>query len=99
MTPPVTDKTKEAYTLNAEIQAILDSQKRKFNLFYFFLVLFYTSLLIVGMFGIYKQNQIAQQNKNHLDCIIKLSETPLGPTDRAKYIDNLNNTCQVRFVK
>ncbi len=64
-------------------------------------------------YGISQNNKLATQNKaiaaqnqklaaeatNHINCIIKLSETPLGNGDRAKYIDNFNNTCQIRFVK
>ncbi len=68
-------------------------------------VLVLASLVLVG-FGINQNNKLAAQNKQlaseakqHLDCIIKLSETPLGVNDRAKFIDNLNNTCQIKFTQ
>lgn len=53
-----------------------------------------TLLLILGVFGVYKQNQIALQNKNHIDCIVKLLATPTT-SGQTRHIVNLG-TCQIK---
>lgn len=51
-------------------------------------------LLAVGVLGIYRQNQIANANKNHIDCIVKLLSTP-SATGQTRRIINLES-CQIK---
>ena len=85
--------------LDTATQETLTTIRQKDARFRRMAMVFFIVLVAVGVAGLYYQNHLAAQNKQHIDCIIKLSETPLGPTDRAKYISTLNNTCQIKFVK
>ena len=61
---------------------------------------FMSILLIVGIIGIFSQTHLAQQNKNHIDCIIKDLSTPLPPGDKARVIDyqtRLQADCKIKF--
>lgn len=53
-------------------------------------------LFVIGIFGIYQQNQLASANKNHIDCIVKLFTTPVKP-GQARYIQGLNS-CNIKVV-
>lgn len=92
-------QVKDIQHLDSATQAIImriDKNDRRLRISGFITL---AILLIVGIIGIYHQNQLAQESKQHIDCIIKLTETPLGAGDRSKYIDNLNNTCRIRFTQ
>lgn len=89
----VAQKSKEAHVLSAEIQLLIDSQRHKFNWFLRWLIVFWTILILIGIFGIYKQNEIASQNKAHIDCIVKLFA---HPRTGATTIDNSNGTCSIK---
>ena len=57
-------------------------------------------LVGIGVAGIYKQNQIAAANKDHIDCIIKDLSTPLPPGAKARVIDyqsRLTADCKIKF--
>lgn len=57
-------------------------------------------LLIVGVVGIFYQNHIATQSKNHIDCIIKDLSTPIPEGAKTKYIDyqtRLQADCKIKF--
>lgn len=63
--------------------------------------IFMSILLIVGIIGIFYQNHLATQNKNHIDCIIKDLATPQKPGTQHKYIDSLNGleACNIKFTQ
>lgn len=59
-----------------------------------------TILIALGVAGIYKQNTVAANNKNHIDCIIKDLSTPLPPGAKARVIDyqtRLSADCKIKF--
>lgn len=61
-----------------------------------------TVLVGLGVVGIYKQNQLASDNKKHIDCIIKDLATPPPkgtPPDARKYITNLETDCNIQFTE
>lgn len=82
-----------------DLMRSIETNNRKARNFGIIAILLLVLIITIGVVGIYKQNTIAVNNQRHIDCIIKLSETPLPANERAKFIDNLNNTCQIRFTK
>lgn len=59
-------------------------------------------LVALGVIGIYKQNQLAAQAKDHIDCIIKDLSTPIPANAKSKYIDyqtRLSADCHIKFVQ
>lgn len=92
-------KSKEVKVLSETNQEILNAIEKSNKKRRFWANIGYAALLLAIFLGIYYQFSLAAKNTRHIDCIIKLSETPLKPGDRAKYIDNLNNTCQIKFIK
>lgn len=57
-------------------------------------------LVGIGVAGIYRQNQIAVENKNHIDCIIKDLSMPLPAAAKARVIDYqapLQADCKIEF--
>lgn len=102
----VTKSSNKAHKLDESAQTLRDSARKKWNkaiicasVAFFMLFSIAVITLLQVQSSVKTQNRLAYQNKNHIDCIIKLSETPLPPNERAKFISNLNNTCQIKFVK
>lgn len=79
-----------------EIISTIESKDRRFR-FWGYLSL--TLLLIVGVVGIYKQNEIATKNQQHIDCIVKLFTTPLPANERSRTIQNPSSTCDIKFTQ
>lgn len=94
MTNDANEAASKAHVLDAETQKVINSIKSKNTKSIIAFVICWSVLLIVGILGIYRQNQIANQNKQHIDCIIKLFITPSAP-GQTRHIVNLE-TCQIR---
>ena len=92
-------KQEEIQHLDTATQAIVQRIDKNNSRLLFSGFLTLIILLAVGIIGIYYQNKLATQNKQHIDCIIKLSETPLPSDSRSKFITDLNNTCKINFTK
>lgn len=91
-----TQKSREANELNQATESILSDIRRKDIKFRTWLIITLTVLLGLAVFGVYRQNQIANQNKAHIDCIVKLFTS----TDRAnKIITSTANACDVVVAK
>lgn len=91
-------KAGEAHTLNAATQDLIASVERKNNKAVRWFIISWTILFALGVFGIYKQNQIASANKKHIDCIVKLFTTPLPSTAHSRQIINPSTTCSIKFT-
>lgn len=89
-------KKEEISALDAATNQLLHSIRRKDTWFRRMFVVTWTILFAVGIFGIYKQNQIASANKQHIDCIIKLFTTPSAP-GQVRHIARLE-TCQIKVT-
>ncbi len=94
-------KTIEIQHLDQATQSILlkiDINDRRLRLSAY---AFMSLLLIIGIAGIFYQNHLATESKRHIDCIIKLSETPIPKDAHSRYIaiNTINNTCQIKFNK
>lgn len=92
----------KAHYLDAETRHILSAIKSKNNKALAWFIISWSILLAVGVSGIYRQNQIAIQNKKHIDCIIKDLATPppKGASPNAKkYIENLSTDCNIKFTQ
>ncbi len=88
-----------AHVINETIQRTLHLQEQKDRRFRFWGYFSLTIVLIVGVLGIYQQNNIASQNKQHLDCIVKLFATPTPPFARTKFIQNASTQCNIKFTQ
>lgn len=91
----------KARVLGEETTRVLDSVASKnYNAIRWFVVS-WSVLFGLAVFGLFQQNHIAQENKNHIDCIIKDLATP-RPTDKSqKYIDYqsiLSKDCKIKFT-
>jgi len=92
-------KSKEAHNINQAAQELIDKIHDKDRRLTFWATTFFSVLFIVGIVGIYYQNKIANQNKQHIDCIVKLFTTPLPPNARTRVITNPSGTCNINFSK
>lgn len=84
-------------TATQAIIAKIDKNDRRLRLSAYLLL---SILLIVGIVGIFYQNHIATQSKNHIDCIIKDLATPQPAGTNHKYIDiqtSLSSNCKIKF--
>lgn len=100
MTKSRVDKASEhAKALDEETQALLHSVRSKNNKAVKWFVISWTILFLLAVGGIIKQTQIANQSKNHLDCIVKLFTTPIPKDQRSRTISNPNTTCNINFQK
>ncbi len=89
----------KAATLDKETRHLLDTAKKKNTHVFLMAMFFYSILLVLGILGIWRQNQIANQNKSHIDCIVKLLATPLPPGKGHKVITDASATCGISFTQ
>jgi hypothetical protein len=90
-------KTIEIQHLDTATQAIIhriDKNDRRLRLSAYS---FMSVLLIVGVIGIFYQNHLANQNKQHIDCIVKLFTTPAPSGTKLRFIQNPSRTCNIKF--
>lgn len=101
-------KVKQAETKakagNVIIEEASKSAKKKFNNAIVLLLTGFLILFILGVASyvrinqsITKQNQIATDNKKHIDCVVKLFTTPLPPNARSRTISDPSSTCSINF--
>lgn len=95
----VLDAAKKAQVINETIEETLKRQEKNDRRYRFWSYMTLSILLFVGVLGIWKQNQIAQKNQQHIDCIVKLFTTPLPTTARARTITNPSSTCNIKFTQ
>lgn len=89
------DKASEvARVLDNETQALLASVRKKNALATVAFVVCWSILLLVGILGIYRQNQLATANQKHIDCIVKLLATPSHSGQTRRIFDL--STCQIK---
>lgn len=93
----VAQKSNQAAVLDAETQSVLHSLREKDRRFRFTATAFFLILFSVGVLGIYYQNELANQNKNHIDCVVRLFTTPVSP-GQGRYIKDLNS-CHIQVVQ
>lgn len=91
-------KQEEIAHLDAATQAIIQRLNKNDRRLQFWAFLSLSLLLVVGLFGIFKQNQIANANKGHIDCIVKLLATPLPEGAKGRVLSNPSTTCNIRFT-
>lgn len=88
----------KAHVLDDATQKLLGDVKRKNNRATRWFVISWTVLLLVGIGGIFYQNYIANANKRHIDCIVKLLASPLPAGARARVLTNPSTTCNIKFT-
>lgn len=92
-------KAEEVRVLDTATQDLLATVKNKNNKAIKWFVISWTLLFALGVFGIFKQNQIANANKTHIDCIVKLLATPLPAGSKSRVLTNPSTTCNIRFTQ
>lgn len=90
----VDKKSEETHVLDAATQALLTSIEKKDARFRRWLLVFWTLLLIVAVIGIFNQDVIANNNKQHIDCVVKLFTSP---NRGQKIITDPNGRCNIQF--
>jgi hypothetical protein len=99
MTPALNKAATKAHILDDTIQEILVRQDLKDKRFRLWAGILLTLVLSLGIIGIYRQNQIATKNQQHIDCIVKLFTTSLPTTAHARIITNPSTTCDIKFTQ
>lgn len=89
----------KAHYLDQETRATLTAVRKKNSKAVTWFIISWTILLLVGLGGIYQQNRIANQNKKHIDCIVKLLASPLPIGARARVLTNPSTTCNIKFTQ
>lgn len=97
MTPALSKAADKAHVLDETIQQQLARQDHKDRRFRGSAYILLGLLVTLGIIGIYRQNQIATKNQQHIDCIVKLFTTPLPSSARARTIENPSSTCNIKF--
>lgn len=94
-------KSKEVKVLDETTQALLASMEKNDRKHRFWQNIALISLLFLAVLGLGYQDYLAQQSKHHIDCIIKLSETPIPADAKSRYIaiNTINDTCQIKFTR
>lgn len=97
-----------ANVLGQETDHLLDSVKRKNSRAIWWFIFSWSLLFLVAVItlffvlrGINRQNQLAQQNSDHIDCVIKVLSTPLPAGSAHKYTDyksRLTADCHIKFT-
>lgn len=90
----------KAHNLDKASEALRISAKKKWNRAIVLYSVAFFILLLVGVGGIIYQNYLANQSKNHLDCVIKDLSTPQKAGTTHKYIDyksSLTKDCKIKF--
>lgn len=95
-TVAATTAANKADVLDQETRALLGTAKKKNTQVFLIAIFFYTVLLVLGILGIYRQNQIAAQNKGHIDCIVKFLTAPIPAGSTHKVISDPVGACNVR---
>lgn len=95
----VNKASREVHALDKATQELIESIRLKDARFRKWFIITWTILLLVGIFGIYKQNEIAAKNQKHIDCIVKLFTTPLPKSARSRAIENPSTTCNIKFTQ
>lgn len=86
----------KAHTLDKVTQDIIQRQDKKDRIFRRWCYTTFIILLALAILGIFEQNHVAQQNKQHIDCIVKLFTSP----NRAnKIITNPEGDCNIELTK
>lgn len=93
----VNQASKQANVLNEETRKVLDNAKKKNTKALVVGMIFYTILLLTILGGYVYQDILANQNKKHIDCIVKLLASPLPPGSRARVLTNPSTTCNIKF--
>lgn len=92
----VEEKRKELEILDRETQSILREMRRKDRRARSMSIALFLVLFIIGITGILYQNKLATQNKDHIDCIIKLLATPSKPGQVRRIVDLTTCGIQVK---
>lgn len=99
-------KSNQAHVLNDATQDLLHSVKKKNNKAVGWFIISWTLLFVVAIItlifvlrGINRQNYLAEQNTDHIDCIIKTLSTPIPKGSEHRVIEYLSGECHIKFTQ
>lgn len=87
----------KAHAIDEATQATLGRVHKNNRRAVLWFVICWSILLIIGVLGLGYQNYIARENKEHIDCIVRLLATPIPDGEERKVIEYLNGECNIRF--
>lgn len=94
----ITPASQEPLVLDtAALMASISKNNRKSRIWAAIATVILTGTLVIGVLGIYQQNNIATKNKQHIDCIVKLLATPQKPGTTHKFISDASEQCNIKF--
>lgn len=83
----VEQKHQEVVALDKVTQEIIDRIHRNDRRFRIWGTICFLVLFGVGVVGIFYQNKLAAENKQHIDCIVKLFATHASPGQTRRIAD------------
>lgn len=89
----VRHQNEKTQILDEETQEVLANIRIKDARFRRTAIIFFSILFLIGVVGIYYQNKLAHESKQHLDCIVKLLATPSTHGQTRQIVDL--STCQI----
>lgn len=89
----------KAHYLDEQTRQVLTNVRKKNSKAVTWFIVSWTILLVLGIGGIVQQNRIANQNKKHIDCVVKLFTVPLPIGARSRTLSNPSTTCNINFSK
>lgn len=90
----INKKSAKAHDLDKTTQDIISRQAAKDRNFRFWCYFSLSVVLLLLVLSIYRQNQIASENKQHIDCIVRLFAQP----NRANKVISNVSECRIDTV-
>lgn len=89
-------KSQEVQVLDETTRELLASIERKDKRRRFWGTMAFLILFLTGITSVYYTIALSRQNKEHIDCIVKLLATPQKPGTTHKFISG--DTCNIKFT-
>lgn len=105
MTLPAKPVSQEPLAIDsAALMTSIAKNNKRFRLWAAVSLMLLAVSLFIGAVELYQgnnsirlQNSIASQNKQHIDCIVKLLATPYPPNTTHKFISDASQKCNINF--
>lgn len=89
----------KAHYLDSETRELLGNVRKKNSRALMWFTISWSIVVLIGVIGIIRQDQIAEENQHHIDCIVKLFSTPLPVNAHSRVIKKPSSTCDIQFTQ